>query len=230
METYNNNQSKLSGNINFFSSQLVKSVCLVLLVLFVFLIYRSSSTTISTISVTGTADITAKPDTASFVVTFVNSTTDVAQGINVGELSINKLVDIAKELGGSDIEIKKTFYQITPQTSGYTIANAFSVKTSKIENLDNLIKKLYTNSATTVSNVTFESSDIKNVESKLRQDVFKDAQEKAARIAQSANKSLGKVISITDDSTTNTSTIKDLSTNDGLINITKSISVVYQLK
>lgn len=197
-----------------------------------FFLYNSyqSKQIVSTISVTGVADVTAKPDSVSFVVTNVNLATDVSRGVAVGEVNINKLIEIIKEIGGSDIEIKKTFYQVAESTSGFSVANAFSVKTKKIENVDSIIDKLYSNGATTVSNVTFKSDDIQNVETQLRKKVFQDAKDKASRIAKSSGKRLGKIISITDDGTSNTSSIKDVQSGDGLISISKSVSVVYQLK
>ena len=211
----------------------LKVPIIVLAVLLIgFFLYNSyqSKQIVSTISVTGVADVTAKPDSVSFVVTSVNLATEVSRGVAVGEANINKLIEITKEIGGSDIEIKKTFYQVAESTSGFSIANAFSVKTKKIENVDSIIDKLYSNGATTVSNVTFKSDDIQNVETQLRKKVFQDAKDKASRIAKSSGKRLGKIISITDDGTSNTSSIKDMQSGDGLISISKSVSVVYQLK
>jgi uncharacterized protein YggE len=228
METYNNQTS--SSLFNNFSSKPIVLLCLVIITLFTVFGFFQSNKVVSTLSVTGQADMTAKPDSVSFVVTKVNTVSDVSAGIDTGKTDINRLITIVKELGGSDVEIKKTFYQITPQTSGFAIANAFSVKTTKVDNIDSLIKKLYTNGATSVSNVTYESKDINNVEQKLRQLVYKDAKDKALRITKSSNQRLGKVISITDDNTSNTSTIEDLQTNNGLINISKTITIVYQIK
>jgi hypothetical protein len=227
--TYGNTSSVSS--LNNFKRFKIPIIVLTLLLLG-FWGYNSyqSKQIVSTISVTGVADVTAKPDTVSFVVTQVNLATDVSRGVAIGEVNIKKLIDITKESGGSDVEIKKTFYQISEATSGFSIANAFSVKTKKVENIDSLIEKLYSNGATTVSNVTFKSDDIKNVETQLRQKVFNDAKDKALRIAKSSGKRLGKIVSITDDGTSNTSSIKDMQSNDGLISISKSISVVYQLK
>lgn len=225
-----NNTTSSSSLSNQKSLKIPIIVLVVLLV--VFFAYNSyqSKQIVSTISVTGVADVTAKPDTVSFVVTNVNLATDVSRGVAIGEVNIKKLIEVTKELGGADVEIKKTFYQVAEATSGFSIANAFSVKTKKIENIDSLIEKLYSNGATTISNVTFKSDDIKNVETQLRQKVFQDAKDKALRVAKSSGKRLGKIISITDDGTSNTSSIKDMQSNDGLISISKSISVVYQLK
>lgn len=211
----------------------LKVPIIVLAVLLIgFFLYNSyqSKQIVSTISVTGVADVTAKPDSVSFVVTNVNLATDVSRGVAVGEVNINRLIEVTKEFGGSDIEIKKTFYQVAEATSGFSVANAFSVKTKKIENVDSIIDKLYSNGATTVSNVTFKSEDIQNVETQLRKKVFQDAKDKASRIAKSSGKRLGKIISITDDGTSNTSSIKDMQSGEGLISISKSVSVVYQLK
>ena len=225
MENFNPNETSTNKNIPRF----ITLGCLIIISVFSILTFFRSSKTISTISVTGQSDISAKPDSVKFVVTRVNTGKDVSLAIDDGTNGINRLITIAKELGGSDIEIKKTFYQITSQSLEYSVANAFSVKTSNIENIDALIKKLYNNGATTVSNITFESKDIKNVEEKLRDNVYSDAKEKAKRIAKSAGKHLGKVISITDDDTNITSTIEDLKTNNGSVNISKSASVIYQI-
>lgn len=225
MENFNNNDNSNNKNI----PKLITLGCLIVISVFSILTFFKSSQTISTITVTGQSDISAKPDSVKFVVTRVNTGKDVALAIDDGTNGINKLITIAKELGGSDIEVKKTFYQITAQSLEYSVANAFSVKTPNINSIDTVIKKLYNNGATTVSNITFESEDIKNVETKLRDEVYSDAKEKAKRIAKSAGKHLGKVISITDDDTSITSTIEDLQTNDGSINISKSASVIYQI-
>lgn len=220
--------------VSFLTSRKTLKIPIIIFVvlLVVFFVYNSyqSKQVVSTVSVTGVADVIAKPDTVSFVVTNVNLATDVPRGVAIGEVNIKKLIDVTKEIGGSDVEIKKTFYQVAEATSGYSIANAFSVKTKKVENTDSLIEKLYSNGATTISNVTFKSDDIKNVETQLRQKVFQDAKDKALRIAKSSGKRLGKIISITDDGTSNTSSIKDMQSGDGMISISKSISVVYQLK
>ncbi len=230
IENIFNNPVTGTSLINRKSLKIPIIVLVVLLVVFFFYNSYKSSQIVSTISVTGVADITAKPDSVSFVVTNVNLATDVSRGVAIGEVNIKKLIDITKELGGSDVEIKKTFYQVAEASSGFSIANAFSVKTKKIENVDSLIEKLYTNGATTVSNVTFKSDDIQKVETQLRQKVFQDAKDKANRVAKSSGKHLGKIISITDDGTSNTSSIKDMQSDQGLISISKSISVVYQLK
>lgn len=220
--------------VSFLTSRKTLKIPIIIFVvlLVVFFVYNSyqSKQVVSTVSVTGVADVIAKPDTVSFVVTNINLATDVPRGVAIGEVNIKKLIDVTKEIGGSDVEIKKTFYQVAEATSGYSIANAFSVKTKKVENTDSLIEKLYSNGATTISNVTFKSDDIKNVETQLRQKVFQDAKDKALRIAKSSGKRLGKIISITDDGTSNTSSIKDMQSGDGMISISKSISVVYQLK
>ena len=117
-----------------------------------------------------------------------------------------------------------------PDSNLKDIIKNYSIKYPIYLNVDSIIDKLYSNGATTVSNVTFKSEDIQNVDTQLRKKVFQDAKDKASRIAKSSGKRLGKIISITDDGTSNTSSIKDMQSGDGLISISKSVSVVYQLK
>lgn len=223
MENFNTNDTVKTKNIPKF----ITLGCL--LVIAIFTVLNFSNKTVSTISVSGKSEISAIPDHVKFVVTRINTGNDISSAIDEGSVAIDKLVTISKELGGSDIEIKKTFYQITSSGNNYSVANAFSVRTSNVDKIDTLVKKLYSNGASTVSNITFESSDIKNVEESLRQKVYKDAKEKAKRIAKSSGKRLGKVISIVDDDSNIVSTVEDLKNSDGLINISKTASVIYQI-
>lgn len=223
----NLNQTEISTKKNI--SKIVTLGCLIIIAVFSIFTFLKTNKTISTISVTGQADISAQPDTVKFVVTRVNAGNEISLAIDDGNVGINKLIKISKELVGDDAEIKKTFYQITSTGTSFSIANAFSVETPNTSNLDVLIKKLYQNGATTISNITFESKNIKNVEETLRKNVYLDALSKAKLIAKSAGKRLGRVISITDDNTNTTSTIEDLKTNNGSINISKSVSVIYQI-
>ena len=209
------------------SNKVVLILLVLILCLSVTILYRLTRTT-STISVTGRAEITAKPDRVSFIVTRVNTGVDASQAIDDGVAGINKLITLVREMGGSDVEIKKTFNQVTPGTNGYTVANAFSVKSKRVNEVDYLIKKLYMGGASTVSNVSFESSDIAGVEQRLRDDVYKDALEKAKRIARSAGKRLGGVVAITDDAGDNSSTVST-SMVENLISVSKSITVVYKI-
>ncbi len=225
MENLNTTETSNQKNLPKF----ITMGCLIIIAVFSIFTFLKTNSNISTISVTGQADISAQPDSVKFVVTRVNVGNEVSLAIDDGNNGINRLIGVAKEFGDPNMEIKKTFYQITSTGTSFSIANAFSVKTSKTDDLDNLIKKFYTYGATTVSNITFESENIKNVEEKLRQDVYADALKKAKLIAKSANKRLGRVLSITDDNTNITSTIEDLKTNNGSINISKSASVIYKI-
>jgi uncharacterized protein len=210
--------------------KLVIFVSVLVIAIFTVLSFFRSGSTISTISVAGKADISAKADYVKFVVTKVNTGTNISQVIDDGTNMVNRLVSVAKLSEGNNVEIKKTFYQISGDaTTGYSVANAFSVKTTKVDSIDLLVKKLYESGATTVSNITFESNDIKNVEEQLRKEVYLDAKDKATRIAKSAGKHLGKVVSITDDDANITSTVEDVTGNNGLINISKSASVIYKI-
>jgi len=223
----NLNQTVISNKRNI--PKLITTGCLIIIAVFSIFTFLKTNKTISTISVTGQADISTQPNSVKFVVTRVNAGNEISLAIDDGNNGINRLINIAKEFGDPNIEIKKTFYQITSSSTSFSVANAFSVETSNTDNIDTLIKKLYQNGATTVSNITFESKNIKTVEDKLRQDVYADALKKAKLIAKSAGRRLGKVISITDDNTSITSTIEDLKTNNGSINVSKSASVIYKI-
>jgi hypothetical protein len=225
MENNNLYQQTSSNNL----SKIIPLAFLVVIAVFSLLTFLKISSTTATISVTGKSEILAKPDSVKFIVTRINTGVDVSATIDDGTNGINKLIAVAKELGGKDIEIKQTIYQTTNTGTVYSVANGFSIKTTNLDKIDNFIKNLYINGATSVSSVTFESNDIKNVDEKLRFQVYADAKDKANRIAKSASKRLGRVVSIVDDDTTIASTVEDLGNTDGLINISKSASVIYKI-
>ena len=220
---------------NYFNPQTVSfktiKISLVVLALFVGIFIYSKSTQVTpTITVVGTADTSTKADKVTFVITRINTSSDVALGIDDGINGINKLIKVVQESAGPNVEIKKTFYQITPQSNNYTIANAFSVSTDKTEEINNWIKKLYAAGATAVSNIVFESTNYNSADQNLKSEAINNAHQKAESTAKSMSKKLGKIISVSDESTNNSSTIESVNSDTNLINLSKSLSVTYQIK
>ena len=205
-----------------------------LVVVIVFLLFgvwgitKLTSHTVS-ISSTGNGKVSVKAAWVSLVISQVSANTNVATAINDNETSMTQLIALAKRYGGDGVEIKKSFYQITPQNDQFLVANALSLKTNRVADINSIIKDFYAAGATSVSNVTFLPSDEVDAEQTARLDAIKKARANGEKMAAAAGKHLGQVLSVTDDQTGASSTVSDALGNDSQLTVTKSVTVAYEI-
>lgn len=209
---------------------LVAVVLATALVLFSLFAYSRLIPQSSTITVVGVGKTVVKSAKISLIVSRVSSGSDVAAVIDDNEGAITRLVMVARRLGGAGVEIKKSFYQITPQNNQYLVANAISIKSDNVAGINDLIKEMYRGGATSVSTVAFLPTDEEATEQEARILAVKDALDQAKKIAKSIGKNLGKVVSIADNQEGATSTVSNaLAENGSQLTISKSVSVVYEI-
>lgn len=201
------------------------------------------------ISVIGTGRLTAKPDQVEMLVTKVDSNPDPVLAIMAGEESINKVVTKAKELAGDDVEIQKSFYQVTPSVvTGdvlYQVVNVFKITAQDPSKATDLIKGFYAAGATTVSGVNFIPDNRDSVTQEARKSAIKDARKQAKAIAKASGKRVGRIVSIGDDLSKGSSTVStngsapvdqdapaQLNYSSGVpteIDVSKSMTVTYEI-
>ncbi|MBU0578549.1 SIMPL domain-containing protein [Patescibacteria group bacterium] len=186
----------------------------------------------------GVGKVDFKPDEISMVVTKVTTGVNSTQVITQGDSEVQSLINTVKTIA-PDVEINKSFYQITPTIgmSGqkiYQAANAFGIKFSDVTQASIMVQALYANEATSVSNVTFTSSTKEVVEQEARVKAVADAKTKAKEIAKASGKRLGRMVAISDDyksaasavsSSDSTATGSDFSN----VSISKSVSIMYEV-
>jgi len=153
----------------------------------------------------------------------------------------------AKELAGNDVEIQKSFYQVTPSVvTGdvlYQVINVFKITAQDPSKATDLIKGFYASGATTVSGVNFIPENREEITQDARKAAVKDAKKQARDIAKASGKRVGRIISVGDDLSKGNSTV---STN-GLaqaeaeaqasytggspveIDVSKSMTVTYEI-
>jgi len=194
----------------------------------------------STMTVTGEGKLKVVPDQVSMVVTRVNSSADVARAVAEGEAGIRVLMDTTSNIVGGSVEMKKSFYQLQPAATAdrtgfrYQVANAFLLTSKDVSKTNELIKSLYQDGATTVSNISFIAKDQEKSEQEARQLAVKAARKQAENIAKSTGKHLGRIVSVSDDNVDAQSTIgtQNMSATGAAfdqIEITKHFSVMYEL-
>ncbi|HOZ80718.1 MAG TPA: SIMPL domain-containing protein [Candidatus Woesebacteria bacterium] len=200
--------------------------------LLVIVYFQAINNSTSSISVVGDAVVTTKPETVSIIVSRANIADSADVAITEGDEGVSRLIEAAKKIVGNEVEVKRSFYQITPQDNGkFVVANAFSLKTKKVGSINNLIKYLYSNGATTVSGASFEAGENNKIEDEARKKAVEDAKVKADSLAKSAGKKVKKIVSVVDDNSTMSSSVSnDNLGENALINIEKKVSVVFEVR
>lgn len=204
---------------------LIPAVILPLMVLLYF--YKNQQT--ATISVTGTAKQEFPIGEVSLIVSKGNVSSDITQAITQNDTDIKQLIDVIKQAAGPDVEIKKNLFQVTPSDNQFVVANAFGAVIKKQLSLSNLIRQLYLTGATSVSGINLVPQDKNQAEKELRLKAVADAQKNAQAIASSVGKSIKRVVSLTDDQQSPSSTISPEGSDQSLISVNKSIIVIYEI-
>lgn len=189
--------------------------------------YKNQQT--ATISVTGSAKQEYPIGEVSLIVSKGNASSDITQAINQNESDIKQLIDVVKQAAGTDVEIKKNLFQVTPSGNQYVVANAFGATIKKQLRLSNLIRQLYLTGATSVSNIALVPQDKLTAEKELRQQAVSNAETNAKAIASSVGKSIKRVISLVDDQQSPNSTVSPDGSDQSLISVSKNVTVVYEI-
>ena len=185
------------------------------------------------VTVTGTGSMVVPVGQVSLVVTAAASGNTAGDAITYGETLMLNLVDVTKKMMGNDTEIRKSFYQLTPETGGkFVMANAISIKSSSVIKTSDLIRSLFANGANTVSAVTFIPKDIAKVEDQVRSEAIKNARVRADVLAKVTGKKVGNLVSITDDDSELGGTVNDnaaINSNFSTVRVEKKISVLFEI-
>lgn len=171
-------------------------------------------------TVTGTGEVTAKPDIAevSFGVSATGQT--VAQVQNQSNTVINKVVAAVKALGIPDKDIKTTNYNINPQygrveqdrmmfdsqqplppttdqdISGYSMNVNVVVKIKDLEKVNQVIDTATENGANQIGGISFTVDNPEKYQKEARELAIADAKRQANELASAAGIQLGKIVGI----------------------------------
>ncbi|MDD3998971.1 MAG: SIMPL domain-containing protein [Candidatus Shapirobacteria bacterium] len=195
------------------------------------------------ISVTGLGELSTKVNKVSMIVTKTNTSPLAANAIQTGEEGLNALIKEAKTIVGEEAEIQKSFYTISQNSgqqvvgtqlvtvSNFQVSNGFKITFNQIDKVNDLVKTLYTSGATSISNITFLPENEDEIEKEVRKLALKNARQEGRKIAASMGRILGRIKTVADDQAEISSTISSSqdSVGSGEMDISKSVSVVYEL-
>ena len=167
------------------------------------------------ISVTGTGEVSAAPDTA-----FINSgvTTQGAtarEALDANTKAMNDLLATLKEAGieARDVQTSgfsvspnyvytdardENGYTLPPKINGYQVYNTVNVRIRDLATLGAVLDKQVNVGANTINGITFSVADPSKLLDDARKAAFADAKEKAALYAEAAGETLGLLRSVSE--------------------------------
>ena len=173
-------------------------------------------------SVSGEGKITAIPDVAQFTFSLITE-----GGKNIASLQqentqkANRAIALLKDNGVEDKDIKTANYSLQPRYQyfscplgknssakpcppaeivGYSISQTVSAKIRDFEKAGEILSGVIQSGVNSVSGLSFAIDDKTEIENQARQEAIADAVKKAESIAQAGNFNLGKILSISENS------------------------------
>ncbi|HYK08332.1 MAG TPA: SIMPL domain-containing protein [Candidatus Eisenbacteria bacterium] len=173
-------------------------------------------------TVTGTASISQKPDSATISFGVTKSASTLADAQNQANTSTNKIVADLKKLGIDEKDIKTSNYnsypvydsntKLTPRiaqpigggtsVNGYTVSENVEVTLKDITKANTVIDAVTKDGAENISgpNLTFSQATQDSLTQKARLEAIKDAKSKAESLASAAGIRLGRITNIQEGS------------------------------
>lgn len=198
------------------------------------------------VTVTGTGELTAKAETAALTFTLTKNADNPQNALASVKDTATKIKESLKTAGITENDIYESQTTVVPASAvaagatGFQATISMGVKTKEVNNLDSLTSQLYGQGAFVVSQPVLSVGNIDALEKEAYNMAIKDAKKKAGSLALSNWKLLRKIVLIEQSTTGASSTVttkagtvdqveKKLSPNDGLIKISKVVSVSYKM-
>ncbi len=160
----------------------------------------------------GDATVKIKPDLAILTVGAVAQADTAAQAQTVVAQRVDRILAAAKTLGIADKDVATSAYRIEPQyaydqgkaprITGYQATQMLTLKVRTIDAAGRALDALVQNDGATNASLAFSLEDPKPTEAQARELAIKDAQAKADAMAKTAGVSLGKIVSISETTST----------------------------
>lgn len=165
------------------------------------------------ISVSGTGEVLAVPDIASFSFSVVEEGKTVAVAQDAASKKINSIIDAVKGMGVDAKDIQTTGYNSYPKYEysnsicangycppgkqtliGYEVSQSITVKVRKADTAGDILTKVGTLGASNISGLDFVVDNLDTVKAQARDKAVADAKAKAQVLAKSLGVKLDKIV------------------------------------
>jgi uncharacterized protein len=167
-----------------------------------------------TLTIAGNAQVHAVPDAALVATGVVSESETAAAALKANSAALSKVLDAirsfgveAKDLQTSGLSLEARTYRPDkpsasdrPRIIGYTAANAVTVRVRDLVKLGDLLDKVTVAGANRIDGIEFVVSNQEGLLDEARRKAVADAKDKADLYARAAGFTLGKVMSLTEES------------------------------
>ena len=174
----------------------------------------------NTITVSGSGEVFAVPDTGAFNVTIRENAKEVADAQENATKKTNTIIDYLKGAGVDEKDIKTVDYSINPKyewtqgvctsagycppgkqvLDGFEVSQTITVKVRDTKKAGDLLSGVGTRGASEVSGLSFTTDDDDKLKSDAREKAIADAKGKAEELAQQLGVKLVRVVGFYEDS------------------------------
>lgn len=182
---------------------------------------RPAEGNIPTIEVTGKAEISVEPDSATISVDFTKLDKDLQAARKANEEGVAKMLQIArkyaippKDVRTNNISVSMKYISIrdrqkpiydedgdeigTREFQGYEVSRSVTITLTKLEEFDAVFNDILATQPTEIDTVKFETSRLIELRQKAREMAMKAAHDKARSMTGAIGQTLGKAIKISE--------------------------------
>lgn len=198
------------------------------------------------ITITGVGEVKAPAETATLTFTLSSNADNPQNATNAVKSIVANIKTNLASSGIPESDIFESQTTVLPASAvvtgatGFQATTSMGIKTNKINSLDGITNNLYSMGAIVVTQPILSVGNVDKLEKQAYDLALKDANKKSWGIALSNWKLIKKIVLIEQSNTESTSTVtskadttlqieKNLSPDDGLIKISKVVSVSYKL-
>jgi uncharacterized protein YggE len=159
------------------------------------------------LTVNGTGTVRVIPDMATVNLGVTTQDNDVAQAVAANNLTAQAITEAVKSLGVTPEDVRTSYFNVSPQPqydqngaptgqTTYWVTNTLLVTLRQVDQLGALLQAVVDAGANSINGISFDLSDKSQPEEQARQAAVRDAEQRAGRMAEAADATLGEVIYI----------------------------------
>ena len=169
-------------------------------------------TKLPTVQVTGTAEIFVVPDEVTFSLKVAKTDKNLVAAKRQNDENVGKILALAKRFDVDNKDVKTDFITVSEKFdkkrldprdeeysdvfAGYTVSKTVIVKIKDLKKFEEFFTEVVKIGVTQISNVSFQSSELRKYRDQARSMAIRAAREKAVAIAGAINQEVGKAVSI----------------------------------
>lgn len=227
------------------------TILIIFLAILMFSLTKDNELQDNTISVTGYAEIYAKPDVAQITLTVLSENKDLGIASNQNSEKMNAVISFLEESGIGGRDMKTSSYNIYPRyeykndyqnryLASYEVRQSLTIKIRDLDIVGDVISGATSRGANDISNLEFIIDNNELLKEQARQKAIENAKIKAQELGKDLGVSITEIIGFYESTNTpvfaqgNSKMYSDSvaapSIQTGENSITSNVTIVYKIK